>query len=106
MMKGKELNLNGIKLTAGQVTPRTRRFFESRGATVNDDGQFVTLAGPMGFSKAEADAFLEQKQREDAGVPAKVGQAQGTAPAATPPRAQEDTGGSDFGFKRGFLNRK
>jgi len=72
MMRGKHLNLNGIKLSADEeITPRTRGFFDQHNYVISKDDGYITLqARPgsfAGYTKAETDAFLAMKRKEDGG---------------------------------------
>ncbi|MFM8454889.1 MAG: hypothetical protein ACKOAD_08060 [Gammaproteobacteria bacterium] len=66
MIRTKQLNLNGFKLSADEpITPRTQAFLKEKNMNVQKVDGYIVLTGPFSLSKKETDEFLEKKAKED-----------------------------------------
>ena len=61
MYKAKELDINGVHLKSGNMTSQTRLFFESRGATIQDQDHEITLSGTFTVTNEDTDSTRQDQ---------------------------------------------
>ncbi len=67
MLRGRKHNINGLELDGSlPISPRTLTFLQQHRVNVQQENGFIQLSGSFSINRAEVDAFLLQKQQQDA----------------------------------------